>query len=72
MLEDFEMSDQFMPLVSSGRYFLRIEEDPVKYELLRRPQLIFKKDFVEPPKKYSNNRRFEDAIEVGHFILYNI
>ena len=60
------MSDQFMPLVSSGRYFLRIEEDPVKYEMFRRPQLIFKKDFVEPPKKYTYNRRFEDAIEVRH------
>jgi hypothetical protein len=69
LVEDFEMSDTFWPLVSGGCYFLRIEEDPVKYEFFRRPQLIFKKDFVFPPKKYSNNRRFEDAIEVRHFLF---
>jgi len=70
LLEDYEMSDAFMPLVTSGRYFLKIEEEASKYEFLRRPQLIFKKEFVDTPKKYSSNRRFEEAIEVRHIPIY--
>jgi hypothetical protein len=67
IVEDFESSDSFLPLVASHKYFLRIEEDPSKYEFLRRPQLIFKKEFVETPKKFGANRRFEEAIEVKNF-----
>ncbi len=68
IVEDFESSDSFLPLVASHKYFLRIEEDPSKYEFLRRPQLIFKKEFVETPKKIGANRRFEEAIEVKRFL----
>ena len=72
LIEDYEMSDTFLPLVTSGRYFLKIEEEASKYEFLRRPQLIFKKEFVDTPKKYSNNRRFEEAIEVRQFKFFSI
>jgi hypothetical protein len=52
---------------------LKIEEEASKYEFLRRPQLIFKKEFVDTPKKYNNNRRFEEAIEVRPFLcIYSV
>lgn len=71
IVEDFEMSDAFLAPLNGGRYFLKVEEDAAKYEFLRRPQIVFKKEYVETPnvKRFNGYKRFEEAIEVKNSSL---
>ena len=70
IVEDFESSESFLASVSGGRYFLKLEENAAKFEFLRRPQIIFKKELVDLPKRFVANRRFEEAVEVNNEGLF--
>ena len=70
IVEDFESSESFLASVSGGRYFLKLEENAAKFEFLRRPQIIFKKELVDLPKRFVANRRFEEAVEVNTAVFF--
>ena len=66
IIEDFEV---IRPLEDDNKYHLEIRQCPFKYEMFRRPSLVFKRDTSHVNTKDYSSDNHDYYVEVKVFML---